>query len=199
MKKVTLVMVQIDKTILEAEKSEVQIAQYYKNKYENIKIREEAQAEFAAGFLLNRYMGISQDDEIIREGDGKPHLSSKAVCRYPHFNLSHSKNMCVLAMGECDVGIDVEKILPFHYAAAKKVFGQKKADSLYLLEEEKRNKEYTRLWTVCEAVLKLTGKGFNDGWQEDLCRDFYVKSQKIGEYYLSYATKEPVFAETIHF
>lgn len=199
MKKIKLVIADISKIIREAEKNKVEIAPYYQNKYERIKIQKEAQAEFAAGFLLKQYMGVSRDEEIVREPNGKPHLASNVVCRYPHFNLSHSENMCVLALSECEVGVDVEKIIPFHYAAAKKVFGKEKAQWLLSLEEKEQSEEYTRMWTVCEAILKLTGKGFSEGWEEDLCRNFLVKSQKVGSYYLSYATKEPVFTKTIHF
>lgn len=199
MKTVRVVIADIPDLLPEAEQIVKEIAPYYREKYEKIKIPEEAAGELAAGFLLKRCMGVSKDEEIIREPGGKPYLSPDAELGHEYFNLSHSAEKCVLAIAECEVGVDVEKIIPFHYAAAKKVFGEEKAEWMLTLEEKAKNEEYTKWWTVCEAVLKLTGRGFSEGWEKDLDKKFHVKSQKIGSYYLSYATKEPVFEKTVHF
>ena len=90
---------------------------------------------------------------------GKPYLVD-----YPGFvfNLSHSANMLVIAIGwECQLGVDTE-----HYkqranlsALVDKCFADEEAVYWKNLPEIQKTLEFYRFWTRKEAFVKATGKG----------------------------------------
>ena len=98
-----------------------------------------------------------QSEEIIRKKGEKPFFKSASA----EFNLSHSgtKAICVFSGHVC--GCDVEKINAAEDPFIRRFFHEKEAEYLLSFPEgEKRNTEFTRLWTLKESYVKCLGVGF---------------------------------------
>ncbi len=171
-----------------------QIAPCYAKKYRNMKFRQDAEQELAAGYLLKKYLGVDRDEQLTYNTCNKPSLASKAA----FFNLSHSKNLVMLAIADCDIGVDIEKIMDCHEATVKKVFSEEEKEELLKLEGNAKNEKYTQMWTVHEAMLKLKGTGFEDSWdkiKEPVTCSLYTA--KIKDYFLSCATEKQTLFEIL--
>lgn len=117
----------------------------------------------AKAFLLLRqgletYYGMEHVPEFAYGPCGKPFFED-----FPHihFNLSHSRRgvMCVLA--DEPVGCDIEDIPDtVDREVCDLCFNQEEKDRIFLAPRP--TVQFTRLWTVKETVLKLTGEGLND-------------------------------------
>ena len=77
--------------------------------------------------------------------DGKPYFENCPI----HFNISHSLDYVVLAVGECEVGIDIQRINNISEKVLKRFVGKKGENAL----------ENTLLWTHLESYAKLIGRG----------------------------------------
>jgi 4'-phosphopantetheinyl transferase len=163
MKKVKIVIVDIRQFTCDTEQVLSQIAPRYAEKYKKTKRPKDAHQELVSGFLLKQYLGIIRDEQFTCNEYGKPFLTS-GDC---FFNLSHSEDYVVLAIVDCNVGIDVEKVRTCHEATVKKVFNTRQKEKLLGLEGDARNERFTQIWTECEALLKLKGTGFGDEWNVD--------------------------------
>lgn len=171
-----------------------QIAPCYAKKYRSTKIRRDAEQELAAGYLLQKYLGVSRDEQLTYNACHKPLLTSGTE----FFNLSHSGNLVVLAIAGCDVGVDIEKIMDCHEATVKKMFSEKQQEELLWLEGEAKNEKFTEMWTTYEAMLKLKGTGFSDSW--DTIKEpvaCHLHTTKIDEYFLSCATENQTLFEIL--
>ncbi len=100
-------------------------------------------------FLLHRQV---ESKEICR--NPKPFLAN---CPY-QFNLSHSGDYLVLAVGDVPIGVDIEKITRVRPKVMERYF----SDS----EKEKVAKEgadaFYEIWTKKESYIKYTGNGLKD-------------------------------------
>lgn len=162
------------------------IAPCYAAKYRSSKRWQEAGQELAAGYLLQKYLGVSRDEQLTYNNCNKPFLASGDV----FFNLSHSGDMTVLAISNCDIGIDIEKIMTFHEVIVKKVYSEKQKEELMKLKGAAKNERFTEMWTAYEAMLKLKGTGFEDSWdkiKEPVVCDLHTV--RINDYFLSWAVE----------
>ncbi len=73
-----------------------------------------------------------------------------------HFNLSHSGDFVVCATGEAPLGCDIQR---HHPARLHRFLSQSERRALEALTEPGRGELYTRLWTLRESYLKMTGEG----------------------------------------
>ena len=114
-----------------------------------------------AGLLLaHGLMQCGVDEQCrrvaIREG-GKPYLpDAPEVC----FSLSHAGTVAVAAIGEHELGCDVEPITAWRPAVARRAFHP--AEYALLQNEtdpRKRDELFFRLWTLKESYIKATGEG----------------------------------------
>lgn len=71
-----------------------------------------------SGISFKEYLGVENDAQLVISKNGKPML----VDARKHFNLSHSGKYVVLAIADQEVGIDIERVRPYHEATAKKIF-----------------------------------------------------------------------------
>lgn len=172
------------------------IAPCYVKKHRAHKIEKDARQELVCGWMLREYLGIERDDQIFYNEFQKPYLVSKEK----FFNLSHSEDYVALAVADCEVGIDVEKLRPYHEATVKKVFSTRQREELSRLEGVRRDECFTRMWTVCEAMLKLKGTGFGEEWDKESgpVEKCSIRTETINEYMLSCATEEKADV-VIHF
>jgi 4'-phosphopantetheinyl transferase len=92
---------------------------------------------------------------------GKPALADHPAL---HFNLSHSRDLAVLAVTtHGPVGVDVEAALPIpdSVAVAEANFSPAERAALRRLPEAERVAGFHRLWTRKEAYLKAIGTGLS--------------------------------------
>lgn len=77
-----------------------------------------------------------------------------------HFNLSHCREAVACVVSDRPVGIDVESVRQYKDSLARFTMND---DELRLIAEAERpDVAFTRLWTMKEARLKLTGEGIRN-------------------------------------
>ncbi|WP_349947761.1 4'-phosphopantetheinyl transferase superfamily protein [Lacrimispora sp. BS-2] len=98
-----------------------------------------------------------QNQPVILQGEhGKPYLKD-----FPdiHYNISHTDGMVACAIGDRQLGIDVERIRPFRQNILKKVFSDAERHRMEEISEEDRSQYFFQIWTLKESYLKATGLG----------------------------------------
>lgn len=100
--------------------------------------------------LLKEEYGITEPPIFRELENGKPVIIGHEDI---HFNMSHCKYAVACAISNKPIGIDIERI-------------QEKVNeslAVYVLNEKELEditpEKFTRLWTMKEAVVKLTGRG----------------------------------------
>lgn len=110
--------------------------------------------------LLNEHLDITTNPVFVEGEHGKPAIEGSPF----HFNMSHCKNAVACAVSDAPVGIDVERI-------SRELKGDL---CRYVLNEEEFEQvmgsdnpkvEFARLWTMKEALVKLSGVGITDSAQ----------------------------------
>lgn len=95
---------------------------------------------------------------------GKPFLSDEHLHHGISFNLSHSGELAIMAIGRhCQLGIDLEQLrddLPFR-DMARQFFSLREQSELFSLPTELQPAAFFRCWTRKEAYLKGCGSGFS--------------------------------------
>ncbi|MGE0629332.1 MAG: 4'-phosphopantetheinyl transferase superfamily protein [Hyphomicrobiaceae bacterium] len=90
---------------------------------------------------------------------GKPRLAN---CDGPHFNLSHSDDLAVLAVSsKVEVGADIEKPRHVEEGVALRFFSPAEVRELAMLPVDDWLDGFFRCWTRKEAVLKALGTGLS--------------------------------------
>lgn len=148
-----------------------------------------------AAALLKKVLG-ADEDQIVKNEYGKPYLRER---RDIHYNLSHSGSYVVLAWGNSEVGVDVQKHDPAvnTEAIGKRFFAQ---DELLYARQAPRH--FYEIWTKKESFIKYTGKGLHDDLRsfsalipETNIRYFY---RMLGtDYSLSLCTEEEEYETTV--
>lgn len=113
-------------------------------------------SELLSRFILSQKLGINSKAIVFSKSEnGKPYLE-KSITR---FNLSHSGNWVVMALGNSEVGIDVELIRPVNYRIAERFFSPAEVRLLNSKKEDDKLDYFFDLWTLKESYLKLIGTG----------------------------------------
>lgn len=178
-------------------------------KHKILKLRQllSRKQSLGAGKLLQKILeskGLSMDD-IYYDDNGKPLI--KGLC----FNLSHSEEAVVCAVGDSTVGIDIEKIRNVKDHIADRYFTDGENAHLAQFVERRQKEEFFRLWTMKESYMKYTGEGmklaldsfefqflddirvFRDGKQ---C-ECHIKEYDVVDHKLTVCAKENEFADKI--
>ncbi len=101
---------------------------------------------------LKKLYGISEYS--VETGEhGKPFLAE-----YPeiHFNLSHCKGLAVCGISGFPVGVDAEYVRGFDKRVLKRF---SEAERCFILDSDKCQENFFRIWTLKEAVGKYFGTG----------------------------------------
>lgn len=94
---------------------------------------------------------------------GKPQ-----IVNFPKkFNLSHSGDYVVCGVSDGEVGVDIQKWVPFKERTAERFFAKEEWKLLQETDVEKRTELFYRLWSRKEAYGKYTGKGIGSAVGED--------------------------------
>lgn len=140
--------------------------------------------------LLGRVLSRDALDIQICYGlNGKPKLKTPENI---HFNVSYSRNLILIALSECEIGLDVEwinedfdfrEILPDYFS---------EADTAYILEEDCYSR-FFECWTKKEALAKATGLGIAHEKFKTGMPTLPLKSIKLNEaYWLSVAGTDKI-------
>ncbi|MEP7207061.1 MAG: 4'-phosphopantetheinyl transferase superfamily protein [Casimicrobiaceae bacterium] len=115
--------------------------------------------------VLGNYLGVAPERLRFNHGThGKPALATDQYAPCPAFNLSHSGNTIVLAVGAVEaVGVDVEELrtdvdVP---AVGRLVFSAAELAALAATAAAVRHARFFEIWVRKEAVLKAMGAGFS--------------------------------------
>lgn len=87
---------------------------------------------------------------ISRTAMGKPFFPEKNM---PFFNLSHSGSVSGCALHTQEIGLDIQKQMPFRTALAKRICTVEEFSSL------RSPQDLCRIWSQKESACKLTGDG----------------------------------------
>lgn len=112
---------------------------------------------------LSKLYGINCNPDFAYGPAGKPYLK-----KYPsvHFNLSHCSTCVCCVISSSEVGVDVEDI-QYDQEVAARVFNASERKRIDV--SGRPDIEFTRLWTMKESYLKLTGDGLCDDLRNLLC------------------------------
>lgn len=112
--------------------------------------------------VLGRHLGRRPDTLAFTAGPyGKPFLRGGSPEDAPFFNLSRSGPFALLAVSDaCEVGLDVERILPISLEAASLFTASERAE-LARLSGRAALLAFYRYWVCKEAVAKLLSLGLS--------------------------------------
>ena len=97
--------------------------------------------------------------ELEKYDNHKPYFPNNPLV---HFNLSHAGNYAIIAIGNCELGVDIEFIDPsFDFT---EILSNVFSETEIKLINSSNNKRYSfyQLWTRKEAIVKAIGKGIDD-------------------------------------
>jgi 4'-phosphopantetheinyl transferase len=113
--------------------------------------------------ILGAYLG-RQPERILFGANslGKPELVTDTHTHPIHFNLSHSREIALLALSiDTELGIDIEDLAPIEPEVAESHFSPTELAALSSLEGEAWLQGFYRCWTRKEAILKAEGVGLS--------------------------------------
>lgn len=140
-----------------------------------------------AGIIIKKILnenGFSESSLKYSE-NGKPVVDSL------FFNISHAGDYVVGALSDCEVGCDIEKVVPAPLEIAERYFSL--TESEYIKSECDKNKAFFTLWTLKESYMKMTGQGMN------LPLDAFEIIRTPDGFALGKASEKPCFFRTIEF
>lgn len=126
-------------------------------------MRKQAAHVSLVGILLAKYAIHTKWNipiDQIRFGigsHGKPYVVGYEQV---HFNISHSDNICICAVDDMPIGIDIQKMKPCRFDLITKRFFTQEEQERYILEGKNQTAFY-RMWTKRESVGKYLGVGFH--------------------------------------
>ncbi len=109
--------------------------------------------------LLGRHLDRDPLSLAFATGEfGKPRLVGDGQV---HFNLSHCEERAVLAIGNAEIGIDLERERPIeHVELAKRYFHPREVAAITASRDEaEQRRAFFLVWTLKEAVVKALGTG----------------------------------------
>lgn len=114
----------------------------------------EGDARLLLAYALHQVYGLTELPPIARQPKGKPWFPSAAHIR---FSLSHSGGFVLCAVGNREVGVDIEAVRPRNTALPR--FALTPAEYETYLHSGGAWEDFYALWTRKEAWCKYTGEG----------------------------------------
>lgn len=137
---------------------------HVKEKVARLKSDNAIRETLSAYLLLHKAceeLGLNEcDSDIATDAYGKPYFAKRTD---KYFNISHSHERVMCAIGDVPVGCDVQKIEDKSERAlkiAKRFFTKEEFEKLMSVEEKgERNAFFFRMWTLKESYIKCVGGG----------------------------------------
>lgn len=122
------------------------------------------------GQILSAYLKLPpQVIPFLRSERGKPHIPADANPEGLVFNLSHSREIALLAIGQgTPLGVDIEFVDTARDCAAlaRRYFHPREIRMLEALPLESQHGAFYQCWTRKEAYLKAVGTGLSRALRE---------------------------------
>ena len=123
---------------------------------------EQGRKTCAAAYLLlceglRQEYGITEPPVFEYGEHGKP-----SIVGHPDifFNMSHCKEAAICVLSDNPVGVDIESMRRYRESLARYTMNDE--EMAQILQAERPDMEFTRLWTLKEAVLKRSGEGIRN-------------------------------------
>ena len=112
------------------------------------------------------------------------------------FSISHCGSAVAVAIDDEEVGIDIEEVSRYREHLVNYVLNEEEKDKM---DKEDKKGIFIEIWTKKEAVFKLLGTGITHEIKDILKKnsDINVISKKVGETYLSVATRKVIDNEDV--
>lgn len=129
--------------------------------YKNAKVRrEKLTGESMLRILLQRIGGQpAKSWKVVRGECGKPYLTGTPVPLF--FNLSHSGDYVVCAIGDREMGVDIQKLGQGKLEVARRFFHPEEIRELEKWTGREQRDLFYRFWAIKESFLKYTGQGLS--------------------------------------
>ena len=88
----------------------------------------------------------------------KPYLKNRNI----YFNISHDKNTTVLVTSDKEIGVDIENYT-YKESVMKKYYNE--FEQQEIINSNNKEYEFTRIWVMKEAFVKMKGQGISYGLQ----------------------------------
>lgn len=88
----------------------------------------------------------------------KPYLKDSNI----YFNISHDKNTTVLVTSDKEIGVDIE-YYTYKESVMKKYYNE--FEQQEIINSNNKEYEFTRIWVMKEAFVKMKGQGISYGLQ----------------------------------
>lgn len=97
------------------------------------------------------FCGVEQSEIVFeRTEKGKPYAKNLPV----HFSISHSGDIVICAVSDCEIGIDIEKIRSINLRTAERFATKSEKEHI-----QKSENGFFEIWTLKEAYFKCIGTG----------------------------------------
>ena len=122
-------------------------------------------------------------EEIVFEikKSGKPFCQNADI----EFSISHSGEYVVCAVSTHRVGIDIQIVTPYNDKTAKKVCSEEEIKKIE--ESSDKAREFIKIWTKKEAVLKRDEKSIFSSDIKTCLLDENIKTIEFKDYFVSIA------------
>lgn len=135
-------------------------------------------------FLKQKAAEKYNNVEIIKTEKGKPYFKHIPDM---FFSVSHTEGLTVIALGDSEVGVDVERLRKADLRVIKR-FLKEEAD--YITEQDS-DRRFFEIWTKKEAYLKCKGTGISGGLDSVNVLELPFKTMNYEDYIISvYSEKE---------
>lgn len=124
-----------------------------------------------------------KDTSIIYNKYGKPYLKNNKL----YFNISHTKNIVIIAIADKEVGIDVQYKC-YKPQIINKYFTPK--EIAYINKALDKEDVFTTIWTKKEAYVKMIGEGLSYGLRKVNTLGLDIKVTKEQNLYMAVCLKE---------
>lgn len=140
------------------------VSSYRKRKVDKLKFEKDKWLSLGAEYLLIQGLEDLNIDyskiEIDFKENNKPVL--KNCPQEIYFNLSHSGQMAMCVIADCEVGCDIQEMAEkeSYIEIAQRFFHPEEIKMFKNANEDEKRELFYRIWTLKESFIKATGKGF---------------------------------------
>lgn len=120
---------------------------------------------------LRQEYGITELPKFEYGEHGKPSLVGFS---HIHFNMSHCREAALCVVSDRPVGCDIESIREYKESLARYTMNDQEMQQI--LAARRPEVVFTRLWTMKEAVLKLSGEGLHNDMKYVLTSSEHIQT-----------------------
>lgn len=169
-------------------------SEYFLTRISEYKTTADKKRVFVSYLLLKETLtslNIELDNlKISTKTNGKPFFADENLKNKLFFNLSHSKNLVVVAISDSEIGIDVQVLTDFNVKICNKFFNLKQQKKL--TKKKNKNLLFSKYWAVYESELKLFGsrKDLLANTSKIKHKNFCLKDKENLKYFVCISSKK---------